>query len=70
MTEQRTFGSLKCTVTNEDGDLFVRNRFRIYTKSNHVNYHFEVSAEFLKDPSMDQYIEKTFLRMIKKAEAL
>lgn len=70
MTEQITFGSLKCAVTNEENDLFVMNRYRVSAQSKGVWHHIIVSPEMLKDPSMAQYIEKTLLRMIKKAEAL
>lgn len=57
-------------VTNEVNDLFVQNLYNVSTLSKGVRYHIVVSAEALKDSSMEQCIEKTLLKRIKKAESL
>ena len=64
MNEQRTFGSLKCMVTDEHGDLFAQNRVCVYVGSLRVS--MTVDRPAIDDPAMQLYIEKVLSKKLKE----
>lgn len=67
MTEEKYFGKLKCTVTNEDGDLFVKDKFKIRTEAVDKNGNrgsVIVSKTMIDDTGTHAYIEQELLKKL------